>query len=277
MLDEPSRGQPAELAGEVGPDVEQPAAPDEFAPTPTTEKPKPVWNQPDVPARAADDDSIEAYMARLLRRVRGDAPASAQRFIPPVTPSPTLIAMVPSQADEPVPTATVEMRIEPVTDTGPVDFIPRNKARESTSSLAAMRELANSAARTAIVKHERKSGGKLALAKSIGAVLTLVCSLVAAYFAYRTISLYAGIGAAVGGLAACYWGGKALGHALQAMLLQVPVVKSIALPAPVPAHDPVEAGEPAIIVDADAWPDVDTGAEPSAVKAEDDDVQAGAN
>jgi hypothetical protein len=108
-------------------------------------------------------------------------------------------------------------------------------------------------------------------------VLTLVCSLVAAYFAYRTNSLYAVIGAVVGGLAASYWGSKALRHAIHAMLLQVPVVKSIALPVPAPARDPVEAGEPAIIVDPDAWAGVDTGAEPFAVKAEDDDAQAGSN
>jgi hypothetical protein len=194
-----------------------------------------------------------------------------------VAPPPALIATVSSQSDESVPTATVEMPIVPVMPTRPSAIMPRNRAPELTSNLAAMREVANSAARTAIVKHARTSGGKLALAKSVGAVLTLVCSLVAAYFAYRTNSMYAGIGAAIGGLAACYWGGKALLYAIHAMLLQAPVVKSIALPDPIHARGAVEAGEPAIIVDPDAWAGMDTGAEPFALKAEDDDAQGGAN
>ena len=124
--------------------------------------------------------------------------------------------------------APVESRKSP-----PVEqFLPRNRPPELNTSLVAMRELANSAARTAIVHHERRSGGQLALAKAVGALLTLACSGIAAYFAYRTQSLYAGIGAAIGGLAGCYWGGKAALQALQAMKLRVPSENVIALPIP---------------------------------------------
>ena len=60
--------------------------------------------------------------------------------------------------------------------------------------------------------------------------MTLFCSCAAGYFALRTQSLYAGIGATVGGLATCYWGGKAARHALKALLLRVPVVESLVQP-----------------------------------------------
>jgi len=185
-----------------------------------------VWTQPNRPAVASDDDSIEAYMARLLKRVRGDGSGQPARetFVPP----------------RPAPVADVKPASEPGTsmDQAPVEspklprveqFLPRNRPPELNTSMVAMRELANSAARTAIVRHERRSGGQLALTKAVGALLTLACSGIAAYFAYRTQSLYAGIGAAIGGLAGCYWGGKAALQALKAIKLRVPLENVIRL------------------------------------------------
>jgi hypothetical protein len=201
-----------------------------------------VWTQPNRPAVAADDDSIEAYMTRLLKRVRGDAPGQPAEatFAPPPRPAP--VAEARPAAREP---AAVETPVEPVEPLPAEQFLPRNRPPELNTSLVAMRELANSAARTAIVHHERKSGGKLAFTKAVGAGLTLVCSGVAAYFAHRMQSLYGGIGAAIGGLAACYWGGKAALHAVKAMRLRVPSENVIEFPLAAPqAPDSPESDSP---------------------------------
>jgi hypothetical protein len=167
-------------------------------------------------------------MARLLKRVRGDSPPAPHSFLP-LTPPAAPVAAVKADIGQSAGSAADSIQV-PEQPAPCEEFLPRNRAPELTANLAAMRELANSAARTAIVKHQRKSGSQLAFTQSIGAVMTLFCSCAAGYFALRTQSLYAGIGAAVGGLATCYWGGKAARHALKALLLRVPVVESLVQP-----------------------------------------------
>ncbi len=205
---------------------------------PAGETPKPVWNQPDAAAPPADDDSIEAYMSRLLRRVRGDAPDPAPTFVPARLPDPV---PQPQPAEEENVSMTVEVQIEPVK---PEDYLPRQKAPELTTDLAAMRELANSAARTAIVKHQKRSGHQQAMVKSVGAGMTLTCSLGAAYFAYVSHSVPAAVGAAVGLAAAAYWGGKAALHAVRTTLLKPQGSGASKPPAPV-AQDEEPQPEPA--------------------------------
>lgn len=207
--------------------------------SPAGEAPKPVWNQPDAVAPPADDDSIEAYMSRLLRRVRGDAPDAAPTFVPARLPDPM---PQPQAADEENVSMTVEVHIEPVK---PEDYLPRQKAPELTTDLAAMRELANSAARTAIVKHQKRSGHQQAMVKSVGAGMTLTCSLGAAYFAYVNHSVPAAAGAAIGLAAAAYWGGKAALHAVRTTLLKPQGSGASKLPAPAaqdeePQHEPAQ-------------------------------------
>ena len=227
---------PATAVSIVSPGVAaevQPAADSKASPKRETTRPKPVWTQPSTPPPPADDDSIEAYMFRLLKRVRGDAP-------PPVQPRPTAQAQPPAQPPAPPPTAKQGPESESETKiTGegassepspvavepeqPPQFLPRSRAPELTTNLAAMREVANSAARDAIAKHQRRTGGQKALAQSVGAVLTLFCATAAAYFAWRKLSIPAGVGAGIGLLAGLYWGGKAVGYALTALLLRPPL------------------------------------------------------
>ena len=68
-----------------------------------------------------------------------------------------------------------------------------------------MRELANTAARSAIDKHVRKHTGKQATGKLFGACLTVCASLVLAYWAWYGQSLPATVGAAIGGCVGLYW------------------------------------------------------------------------
>jgi chromosome segregation ATPase len=216
-----------EAVGEIEPPAEgrDSAVPEHFAPQfiPSSpaigETPKPVWNQPgqDPPA---DDDSIEAYMSRLLKRVRGDAPLAAPALKPALAPQPVVATPTPLPVD--VATVQPPAIVEPVK---PEEYVPRQKAPELTTNLAAMRELANSAARTAIVKHQKRSGSRQALMQSVGAMLTLVCGLVAAFGAYYFRSLPGAIAAGIGLAVALYWGGKAAIRVLRLMMLKAPGCK----------------------------------------------------
>ena len=200
----------------------------------TSNRPKPVWTQPDQPAPRADDDSIEAYMARLLMRVRGDSPPAEAKKMPAAPPASPLAAASPGTSAVQDPGRSVSGTVPQSSDSNPAEkpeeFMPRNRAPELSTNLATMRQVANTVARTAIVKHQQKNGSERALAQSVGAGLTFICTTIAAFIAYRTQSLLGGIAAAAGAMATCYWGGRALGHALRAMRLRIPTGETIVLP-----------------------------------------------
>ena len=102
---------------------------------------------------AAGDDSIEAYMNRLLQRVQGEPGA--------VSDEPETVSVSTSQSssllqepeNEASIEATVEAEEEPIDPEAPL--IPRSQAPEKTSDLSAMRELANASARSAISRSVR--------------------------------------------------------------------------------------------------------------------------
>ena len=75
-----------------------------------------------------------------------------------------------------------------------------------------MRELANTAARTAIDSHVRKRKGKQATGKLFGASATLVLSTVLGYWAWQLQSFDAGAGAGIGGVVGLYWCLSAVGR-----------------------------------------------------------------
>ncbi len=223
-------------------EVRDSAVPEHFAPQfvpgspPTGETPKPVWNQPGHEP-PADDDSIEAYMSRLLKRVRGDSHVAAPAVATPA-PKPAPIAPTP----QPVEIAPVQVASAPAEPVKPEEYVPRQKAPELTTNMAAMRELANSAARTAIVKHQKRSGSQQAMMQSVGALLTLVCGLVAAFGAYYFHSLPGAIAAGIGLAVALYWGGKAAIRVLGLMMLKAPGCKDDH-DEPTPVDAPNVAGE----------------------------------
>jgi pSer/pThr/pTyr-binding forkhead associated (FHA) protein len=88
-----------------------------------------------------EDDSIEAYMNRLLRRVQGKP---LEEVAAPVAPPPAK-ASPPVEAAEPPKATKSSNRLDPN-----VPLVPRSQAPEKGSSLSAMRELANASARIAI-------------------------------------------------------------------------------------------------------------------------------
>ena len=134
----------------------------------------------------ADDDSIEAYMNRLLQRVQGeDEPAV------PEAPMPETISASTSQSSSaPLPVtkdADTEERAmaapQPVENDEPL--VPRSQAPERAGDLSAMRDLANSSARSAISRSARVQSRDTQIQAMVSfacAVGALACNGVAFYF-----------------------------------------------------------------------------------------------
>ncbi len=102
-----------------------------------------------------DDDSIEAYMNRLLQRVQGDDSQCVE------TPMPETLSVSTSQSslNSKPTTVAAEPEDTSVTATSPVDndapMVPRSQAPERAENLSAMRDLANSSAQSAISRSAR--------------------------------------------------------------------------------------------------------------------------
>jgi chromosome segregation ATPase len=176
--------------------------------------------QPYSPPSAAgsgEEESIESYMARLMQRVRTPGPANAN--IPPPSPaaqSPapqSPAARLPANQTSPAPERAsvtpqpAEAEVQPETPVAqePIELAPRRAAPELGASLSAMRDLANSAARSAIDQHVRKHTGRQAASRSTGAVVALCCSIGLGIFAWQNNLVYPAAGAIVGGGLAIYW------------------------------------------------------------------------
>jgi hypothetical protein len=114
-----------------------------------------------------------------------------------------------SVEEEPAPLPAVfepaaEAVDEPVEEND-AEYCPRRTAPELTTNMSAMRELANTAARSAIDRHVRQHTGKQAAGKLVGACLTVLASGVVGYWAARAHSLPAGVAAAIGGCVGVHW------------------------------------------------------------------------
>jgi hypothetical protein len=137
-------------------------------------------------------------MARLMQRVRGDSPS-------PLIDAPDIDALplVPAASE---PCSDFKAESEPVARHEDFDErCPRRPVPELATNISAMRELANTAARSAIDRHVRQHTGKQAAGKLLGAGLTIVASGLLGYWAVRAASLPAGVAAVIGGCAGCYW------------------------------------------------------------------------
>jgi peptidoglycan hydrolase CwlO-like protein len=125
---------------------------DSHAAHPTNESPSPASSDD-------EDESIEQYMNRLLSRVRGgNATAESAPAIPRPQPAP-LPASAPVVASE----STAE----------PEEYVPRTLVPEPPERLSLMRELANTAAKSAIHAHARKSQNREIKQKSLVALISL--------------------------------------------------------------------------------------------------------
>lgn len=159
---------------------------------------------PNLPAnRDADHDgSVEEYMADLMKRLRGDSTP------PPIVDDTPYVPAGhreledepnPAPADEPIPEeAPTEEPLEPS------EYVPRNVAPESKTDLGALREVANTSARSAIVLHTNKRSGKGAIGKMLRAGIALLAA-VAFGFWKPVMGPVAVAGAAISLVAASFW------------------------------------------------------------------------
>ena len=156
---------------------EEPVAQEPAEPQVRLPEPAPV----EAPASAPEEDSIQDYMAQLMRRVGGEeamAPAAG-------TPSPTQNAPVkeaPVQQPEPV-------KVENTEPLAPSEFIPRAVAPEASSNLQTLRAVANTSTRTAIDRHQRRSFDRQSAVCWFIAIAAAVVCLVMAVFAEQVFSL----------------------------------------------------------------------------------------
>jgi hypothetical protein len=176
-------------------------------PSAAPKQPEPAWKAlveepaPKAPPAplAEEEDSIEAYMQRLLQRVSGDSDQPS-RYVPPPSTTPSdQPAAAPEEVEEPV-AVVAETPFDPTT------YVPRSTAPELSANLAAMRKLANTSARSAIDSSSKRRQAKHASGKiylSLGAVATAVALWWLSLRTHSAVSYYAALTA---GAAAFIWG-----------------------------------------------------------------------
>ena len=148
------------------------------------------------------EESIDDYMARLLARVRGEAPSTASRHEPAAAES------EPPSAARPPASAPISAVTEPnstAVGTGAPVF-PR-VAPETLADLRAMRELANLSAQSALNRHTRQTLKRTIRSKLMVALVAVVaCGCLGwIWHAYgrHGATLAAATGLSL--LVACYW------------------------------------------------------------------------
>ncbi|KLU06924.1 Chromosome partition protein smc [Rhodopirellula islandica] len=128
-----------------------------------------------------DDDSIEAYMNRLLQRVQKQSGTDSE----PETPKSPKTVAKPVVSQLPV-AETIESELETITPVDPdAPLIPRSQAPERNSNLSAMRELANESARSAVersAKSQTHSSRVQAMVKFMQAAVAIICGIAAVAF-----------------------------------------------------------------------------------------------
>jgi hypothetical protein len=128
------------------------------------------------------DESVEEYMADLMKRLRGESGPE------PVIDETPYVATGQQEVEEEQPAEPViesAPYAEPEDPLEPDGFRPRNRAPESKTDLGALREVANTSARSAIVRHRQKRSGKGAFGKIVWAALALLAAL--AFGCWRSV------------------------------------------------------------------------------------------
>lgn len=150
-------------------------------------QPSPAADSATTPFASGDDEDgdIQDYMAQLMQRVgtpesKSSAPSDndGERTVATPTQTPTQAAPVDveSEDSEPAPLEASE-------------FVPRAVAPEASSNLQALRAVANTSARTAIAKHQRRSMDRRALLWGFGAIVSGIVCLSMGLFSTHLISL----------------------------------------------------------------------------------------
>jgi len=173
-------------------------------------------SQPDQASE--EEESIEAYMQRLLNRVRGDAEKS-----PEVVQDKTPVIESPAQAVQSAPAKPrsrvaasmgldMDDALRPASERPSEElFVPRQQAPEQRNDLAALRELANTNARRAITRSDIRRTNSAFFMK-LGVTALAVFSAVA-LFLFNGFTLnapFAGMVAAI--VVALLWGFDCVNH-----------------------------------------------------------------
>jgi hypothetical protein len=220
------------------------------APLQTAAETPPQSTSPDQSTEPAHGDggqgeSVDDYMARLMQRLRGGegtnqdpVPSTFAGSTPEAAteaPVPDLAAGTPPATDVVEPPAPVEEPIEPP------EYKPRNQAPERGADLNALRDLANSSARSAISTHKVKTDGKAAIGKAITAGLALLGA--AAFVCWQGCNGVVGLaGTGIALFVAMIWGVQAV--VLTWRTLQAHgVSRKIGAEQACASDDPVEAPE----------------------------------
>lgn len=197
--------------------------PEEPAAETASAEPEPAWKSlvseeervptPTAAAPVEEEDSIEAYMQRLLQRVSGDAEPSTPRVA--ASHAQLVAPRAESNIVEPTKTSPAETAEEPF---DPSTYVPRSTAPELNSNLAAMRELANNSARSAIDSSSKRRQAKHAIGKVVMAMAAVGTALGLWWLSRQThsvLSYYASLSA---GAAALIWGLHAATLAIRSRL-----------------------------------------------------------
>lgn len=131
----------------------------------------PTQSTPVSPGDDESDEALEAYMSNLMRRVRGDGPAAAP--IPVVETFGTT---------GPAPEVAAAPESEPEIELDENGMLRLVRKQPMTTNLSALREIANTSARTAIAQHRQRRRVESAVSKS------LVCATASAASAYLMLT-----------------------------------------------------------------------------------------
>ena len=139
---------------------------------------QPETSEPENTAGGAQDDSIEAYMNRLLQRVQGDEDEVPSTQAPDTESVGENTTAIVERDESPEPEAVEKPPEEDYDPAAPL--VPRSHAPERNSDMSAMRELANQSARSAVarsVKIKARDTQMEAGYKFGAAVICLVCAV----------------------------------------------------------------------------------------------------
>ncbi len=139
---------------------------------------------PEPVSQEFEDDSIEAYMNRLLQRAQGGSSAGSESSLSKTvsTTAATVVVQAETLSSTRLPTRNAPADYDP-----DAPMMPRSQAPEKQGSLNAMRQLANESARTAInrsVKIQSRDTQLKAFAKFASAVGLVLCALAVFVFTH---------------------------------------------------------------------------------------------
>lgn len=187
---------------------------DEMAVEPSPPVAVPVPTSPATEAAdPAGEDSIDDYMAGLMQRIRGESEGEAEKAS---LPKPT-VQPVASPAPTPTPVADPGVMVDPPKPDrlANLDELRSGPGAEHNRDMSALRELANSSARSAVGVAENRLNKEKAFANVAISGIAMACS---AYLAFSSSSILGSqflVGVAGFGWAA-YWGSQTLRHMIAA-------------------------------------------------------------